>query len=198
MIKKLALLLSLSSSLAMATTSTITQGAGSTLTYAPSISAGVNTNITTYSSSFKWIYTLHTFQVCQSGTYSASSTTTTVVNTTFFLTGTFTPTTTFPPVTPISNFFVSDFSGGFTATVPSMNLTAGQQYSVLVAYNQTTAGVYPYTNTLTMDGPGTVVFNGNGSCADTSSVPTLSEWAKILLGLGMVGVFGWHQRRHFM
>lgn len=202
MTKALILLLSLYSGLAFAVTSTVTGGQSSTdVTYAPSISSGVNTNITSYSSSFRWIYTLRTFQVCQSGAYAATSTTTEVVNTTFFLTGTYAPTTTFPPSTPISSFFISSFSGGFTATFPSsnprMSLVAGQQYSVLVAYNQTTAGTYPYTNTLTMDGPGRVIFDGNGSCeVSAAPIPTLSEWAKILLSLGLLGVAGWHSRRY--
>lgn len=157
-----------------AVTSTITEGASTTLTYAPSISAGTNTNITSYSSSFKWIYVLHTFYVCTSGAYTASSTTTGVVNTTFFLTDTFLPTATFPPTTPISQFFVSNFSGGNTTTF-TLNLTTGQQYSVLVAFNQTTAGSYPYTNTLTMDGPGKVVFNGSGTCSVPGSA-TILTW----------------------
>ncbi|MFY3386284.1 IPTL-CTERM sorting domain-containing protein [Paracidovorax sp. MALMAid1276] len=182
---------------AMAVTSTINQGSSSTLTYAPTIQAGTNTNLTTYSNSFRWIYTLHSFRVCQSGAYSASSTTTHVVNTTFFLNGTFTPSDTFPPPTPISNFFVSNFSGTNTSTFSGMNLVAGQQYSVLIAYNQTTAGSYPYTNTLTMDGPGTVIFNNSGSCASgVQAVPSLSEWAQILLGLSIMGIAGWQLRRH--
>lgn len=196
MIKALLVLSMLYSGIALAATTTVTNGPSSAdTTYAPSISSGVNTNITSYSSSFRWIYTLRTFRVCQSGGYTASSTTTNVVNTTFFLNGTFAPTsTTFPPSTPISNFFVSSFSGSFTANFPSMNLVAGQQYSVLVAYNQTTPGTYPYTNTLTMDGPGAVVFDGSGSCA-VAPVPTLSEWTKVLLTLVFMGAAAWHLRR---
>lgn len=195
MTRALFLILSLYSAVSFAVTSDITAGQSSTdTTYAPSISSGENTNITTYSSSFRWIYTLHTFQVCESGVYTASSATTSVVNTTFFLNGTYTPTSTFPPVTPISNFIVSDFNGTQTSTFSGINLTAGQPYSVLVAYNQTTPGTYPYTNTLTMNGPGTVVFNGNGSCA-TTPVPTLSEWSKILMALALAGIAGWQYRR---
>lgn len=130
-----------------------------TLTYAPSIISGTNTNISSYSSSFKWIYSLYSFTVNKSGAYSATSTTTGVVNTTFFLNGTFNPTATFPPSTPISQFIVSNFSGGNTATFSGVNLVAGQTYSVLVAYNQTTAGVYPYTVTLFFDGPGCIAIN---------------------------------------
>ncbi|KAB2967332.1 IPTL-CTERM sorting domain-containing protein [Zoogloea sp.] len=196
MTRALFLLLSLYSALSFAATSEIVAGPSSTdTTYAPTISAGENTNIATYSSSFKWIYTLHSFQVCESGVYTATSTTTSVVNTTFFLNGTFTPSPTFPPTTPISNFIVSDFSGGSTSSFTGINLTAGQPYSVLVAYNQTTPGTYAYTDTLTMNGPGNVIFNGNGSCAATP-VPTLSGWAQILMALALVGIAGWQYRRY--
>jgi hypothetical protein len=194
--KALALAISLCAGHSFAVTSSINSGPSSTTTtYAPSISAGTNTNITTYSNSFRWIYTLHTFKVCQSGAYSATSNTTTVVNTTFFLKDTYTPTAVFPPVTPIANFLVSNFSGGNTSTFPAFNLVAGQQYSVLVAYNQTTAGTYPYINTLTMDGPGKVIFNESGNCTP-AAVPTLSEWAKILLSLSLLGFAGWNFRRY--
>lgn len=160
---------------------TVVGPASTTLTYAPSISAGINTNITTYSSSFKWIYALYPFTVTQTGTYTASSTTTDVVNTTFFLTGTFTPSSTFPPSTPISNFFISDFSGGLTASFPTLNLTAGTQYSVLVAFNQTTPGSYPYQVTLNFDGPGCVSI-GNNTCAVATGAP-ISPWVIILMAL---------------
>lgn len=196
MMKKIILLASLYSGMAFAVTSTITTPASTTLTYAPTISAGVNTNITTYSSSFKWIYALVPFTVCQTGSYTGTSTTTTVVNTTFYLNGTYTPSTTFPPPTPISNFIASDFSGGLTSTVPNMNFVAGQQYSTLVAFNQTTAGSYPYTNTLSFDGPGVVVFNDSGTCP--ANVPTLSGWAQIILGLSLFGFAGWQQRHRFL
>ena len=192
--KALIILLLLYPGLSLAATSTITSGQSDTnVTYAPLIISDTNTNITAYSSSFRWIYTLHTFKVCQTGTYAADSTTTNVVNTTFFLNGTFTPSSIFPPPTPIANFFVSNFSGN-TATFTNLNLTAGQQYSVLIVYNQTTPGTYPYQNTLNMTGPGTVIFNGDGSCT-ISHIPTLSEWAQILMVLSIIGIAGWSYGR---
>ena len=196
--KALIILLLLYSGLSLAATSTITSGQSDTnVTYAPEIYPGENTNITTYDINFTWIYTLHTFEVCKSGIYTANSTTTSVLNAaTFFLNGTFTPSSTFPPPTPIANFFVSSFSADFTVNFTNLNLTAGQLYSVLIAYNQPIPGTYPsYQSTLNMIGPGTVVFNGNGSCESISHIPTLSEWAQILMILSIIGIAGWSYRR---
>lgn len=147
--------------LALADSYSFTGSPSITPTYAPAIMSGLNTNIASYSSSFRWIYSLYPFNVDSTGTYGLTSTTTFVVNTTFVLNGTFTPSATSQPTTPISQFIVSDFSGGFTATIPTLQLTAGQTYSVLVAYNQTTPGIYPYTVTLTFNGPGCVQINAN-------------------------------------
>ncbi|WP_026792235.1 autotransporter outer membrane beta-barrel domain-containing protein [Pleomorphomonas oryzae] len=100
------------------------------------------------------------------------------MNTTFVLHGTYTPSTTFPPTTPISQFIVSDFSGGLTATIPSLQLVSGQTYSVLVAYNQTTPGSYPYTVTLTFNGPGCVQINTN-VCAAVVTDRQIAEELKL-------------------
>lgn len=151
------------------------------LTYSPSISAGLNTNLTTYSSSFKWNYTLLTFTVDKTGSYTAASTTSTVVNTSYILTGTYTPTATFPPVTPISQFLASDFSGGMTSTIP-ITLTAGTTYSILIAYNQTSP-VSPslYTYTVVFSGVGCAAFTGYNVCS-TNILPSGSYLASNLGG----------------
>lgn len=121
-------------------------------TYSPSIAGGTNTNLTSYSSSFQWRYTLYSFDVDTTGTYSVSATTSPVVNTMYVLNGTFTPSSTFPPATPISQFIASNFSGTNT-TVLSLQLVQGQTYSVLVAYN---TGGTNYSVVLTFNGAGCV------------------------------------------
>lgn len=68
--KALIIFLLLYSGLSFAATSTITSGQSDTnTTYAPEIFPGENTNITAYDINYRWIYTLHTFKVCKSGTY---------------------------------------------------------------------------------------------------------------------------------
>jgi hypothetical protein len=84
-------------------------------------------------------FVAYPFTVDTTGVYSATASTPVVVNTTYFLTGLFSPGN--PPTTPIGNFFAGFFSGGtktggvFLDTFSSLPLTAGQQYTVLVAYN---------------------------------------------------------------
>lgn len=193
--KALIVFLLLYPGLSLAATSTITSGQSDTnTTYAPEIFPGENTNITAYDINYRWIYTLHTFKVCKSGTYTSDSTTTDVINATFFLNGTFTPSLTFPPSTPITNFFISSYNADYTVNFTNLNLVAGQQYSVLITYFQETPGTHPYQNTLNITGPGTVVFNGNGSCS-ISHIPTISEWAQVLMILSIIGIAGWSYQR---
>ncbi len=166
---------------ALADSYSFTDDSSTTLTYAPTIVGGVNTNFTSYNSSFSWIYTLNTFTVDTTGLYSVSATTSHVVNTTFVLNGTYLPTSTFPPQTPISQFIASSFSGGNTATIPNLELVQGQTYSVLVAYNQTTAGSYPYTVLLTFTGVGCVSIYLNSCSSMTEELKLQAAQQGVML-----------------
>lgn len=127
-----------------------------TLTRAPSILSGTSTTFTSYSTSFSWLFSNFAFKVPVSGNYSFTATTSPVVNTTWILKDLFEPsvTPTTNPVTPLSNFIVQNFSGGNTTTFNNIALEAGQQYSILTAFNQTTAPPPPnYTVVITVTGP---------------------------------------------
>ncbi|MBN8529273.1 MAG: IPTL-CTERM sorting domain-containing protein [Caulobacterales bacterium] len=180
----------LMTSAAHAGTATFTGNASAGFTQSPQIFAGQFTTFTTYSSAFTWRYVMHTFTVDQTGPYNATSTTGPDVNTTYILTGTFAPNTS-TPTTPLSNFVVGAFSGGTTATLTNVTLTAGQQYTALVVYNN--PAPQGQLNTFTITGP------GNISCSScVAPVPTMSEWAMILFGVLLAGgaaVF--IQRRRF-
>jgi outer membrane autotransporter protein len=109
-------------------------------------------------------YNLDTFYVGTTGTYSFSVTVTRSVETTWLLTGTFTPNNS-SLVTPTSDFF----AGIFANTTPrteylTASLTAGTEYSVLVAYGAAVSGTTTYA--VDASGPGGICF---GSCViDTS------------------------------
>jgi hypothetical protein len=91
-----------------------------------------------------------------------------VVNTTWFLAGTFSPSSSIPntgvaPATSPGSFLAGVFCGGLVNTVgtshfanqAALSLTAGTPYSVLVAY---APGATTNTATVTLTGPGVVVF----------------------------------------
>ncbi|WP_175425739.1 autotransporter outer membrane beta-barrel domain-containing protein [Trinickia violacea] len=133
----------------------------------PSIPFPANTVNTSFSSygGFAWNYSLYSFTVTQSGTYSATATTSPVINTTYFLTGTYSPSTT-SPSTPIGHFFASELATGtpHSATFPFLSLTAGTTYSLLIAYN--TGGTQAADRfTFTMSGPGCAAFQSVNSCS---------------------------------
>lgn len=143
---------------------TISSGWSSqTRTKSPNIVSGLNTNFTGYTSG-PWPYSLYSFTVDTTGTYTAASTTTPVVNTTFFLTGLFSPSLT-TPSTPISNFFVSDFNSTNTTNFPALSLTAGTTYSVLIAYNNGTFEADSFS--LTLSGPGCIAIDTHACYVDT-------------------------------
>ena len=129
-------------------------------------------------------YALHVFTVDQSGIYTASSVTTGVTNTTWFLNGLFSPG--LPPSTPLSAYIVSVFAGGgvspYTSNFTGFNLTAGNTYTVLVAFNSN-GGANVYNDTVTITGPGNIIDCGGTTCALPAPVPTTSEWTLILIGL---------------
>ncbi|RVT92083.1 autotransporter outer membrane beta-barrel domain-containing protein [Rhodovarius crocodyli] len=143
---------------------------GTTGTQAPTIPTPantVNTSFSAYSSAFAWNYALYSFTVTKSGTYSATVTTGPVVNTTFFLQGLFSPNSTGTPTTPISNFLysqlISNGTGSYSGTFPSLVLTEGQTYSVLIAFNIGGTQSGDYFN-FSMNGPGCAAFSGVNSC----------------------------------
>jgi hypothetical protein len=118
-----------------------------------------------YGLSYHFPYTLASFVVDTTGIYTAEVSTNNVNNTAWFLSGTFSPTygSGFPG-TPIGQFFVGIYSGPvvnglFTdrfSGLAQLSLTAGTSYSVLVAYN---GGAITNTATMSLNGPGVVVFN---------------------------------------
>lgn len=162
------LLATLLPDLAIADSYSFTGDPSTDLTYAPVIGSGLQTNITAYNNLASWIYSNYSFTVGSTGAYDITATTSNtdhpssnLYNTIFVLNGTFTPSSTFPPTTPISQFIASDYSNSNTTTIPSLQLTAGQTYSVLVAYNQNVPGTYPYQVLLAFNGPGCIQISTN-------------------------------------
>jgi hypothetical protein len=100
------------------------------------------------------------------------------------------------PSTPLSAYIVAVLSPGATrtGTFTGFNLTAGQTYTALVAYNiGATAGVS--SNTFVITGPGNITECPGGVCVQP--VPTTSEWTLILIGMLLAaGAAVWIQRRH--
>ena len=125
-------------------------------------------------------YVLVPFKVDVSGVYTATSTTTNVLNTTWFLNGLFSPSNT-APSTPLSNFIVAVLAVNGTpktGTFTGVSLTAGQQYSVLVAFN--TGSTSGDLSTITITGPGCIAIGAN---VCSSAVPGLSPFGLVLLVL---------------
>lgn len=108
------------------------------------------TNFTSYTGPFP--YFLHPFTVGVSGTYTITLTSS-VSNGFYVLKGNFDPTTG-TPSTPLSNFLA--FKQALTNTSYSLNLDAGQPYSVLEIFSSGTSAV-----NLTITGPGCVSFTSN-------------------------------------
>ncbi len=139
------------------------------------------TSFTGYTGGGPYQYMVYPFTVSVSGVYTASSTTTHVVNTTWILGGIFSPSPT-APATPLSAFIVAVLSGGgnpATGNFTGFSLVAGQQYSVLVAFN---IGSVPGDQSVfTMSGPGCIAF-GTSVC-ETDPIPKLSGLPGIIPGL---------------
>jgi hypothetical protein len=122
--------------------------------------------------------------------------TTTVQNTTWFLNGLFTPGS--PPSTPIGNFFAAFYSGPATAgqyldNFSNLSLIAGQQYTVLVAYNE--EGTAGEPSTVTITGPGCIAIGSNTCAAAPAPVPALSEWGWVALAAMVVAIGMVYSRR---
>lgn len=152
---------------AVTTTVTGTWPSGQTQTLTTNITGPANAQQTSFTGTTgPWNYVLYPFQVTQTGSYTATSTTTNVTNTTWFLNGTFTPSNT-TLITPLSNFIVAVLATGAapgSGTFAARTYTAGQQYSVLVAFN--TGSTSGDLSTLTITGPGCVVISTN-TCTPT-------------------------------
>lgn len=161
-----------------------------TFTSSPSVDAtlaadipspsGVQQNSFTGSSG-DWLYSLYHFTVDQSGAYTVVSTTPGLINAIWVVRGVFVPNLT------VLNTPASDFIAGiltedapYTGTL-TVNLTAGQQYAILIAHDwDAESGVY--TNTTVVNGPGDITEG-----VVPAPIPTLSEWAMILLSVGLAG-----------
>ncbi len=180
---------------ARADTVTVTGGPAAgppIITLVPNIPpvAGVErTTFTSYSGNGSYGYAILPFTVTQSGAYSASVTTTEVTNTAWFLTGSFSPSA--PPTapsTPLGDFFAAVFAGTtapYTDSFTNLSLTAGTQYSLLIAFN-TGGSPNIETYSVSMTGPGCTNI-GSNVCVVTP-VPTLSVSTMILYALAIATV----------
>ena len=180
----------LCSGAAQAGTATVTGTASPDKTLVTNINGPANaqqTSFTGYNGGGPYHYQLHPFTVDQSGIYTATSTTSNVINTTWILNGVFAPDPV-APATPLNAYIVAVLAPGSpsnTGVFTGFNLTAGTQYTALVAYNTgATPGVS--TNSFTISGPGCIQI-GAQTCAPAAPIPTLSEWAMILLGVALAG-----------
>lgn len=182
----LALAIGLLSGPAFAGSKTFTGVASADITRVPTIPSPAGAQQTSFSAydGGSYRYNLYVFTVDQTGTYTATSATSDVVNTTWVLNGLFSPHVS-TPAAPLSAFIVGVFTDGSKlGRFSALNLTAGQTYTALVAYNvSATAGVS--SSTFTITGPGEIIDCSGATCA--TGVPTLSEWALILLGLTLAG-----------
>ncbi len=171
-----AVALMMSISPVLAGTATVTLSPLATSSTVPNIAApGVQNTTFNTNAIGPFNYAVTTFTVDQAGTYTATSTTPVFQNTTFFLKGVFTPGT--PTPTPLSNFLVSVYSGNFsplhTATFDGtgLSLVPGQQYSVLIAFNENTPTPTDAV-TLTINGPGCIALGSNTCTTVTSLAPS--------------------------
>lgn len=179
-------------SLGRAETATGTWPLGQAPTQTPNIPPA-NTQTSIFAgTSGNFNYVAYPFTVTVSGNYNATASTPVVVNTTWFLRGNFVPGT--PMGTPLVDFFSGVFAAAgpapFTGTFTNVPLVAGQQYTMLVAYN--IGSVAGETSTVTINGPGCVAIGTNVcAAATTASIPTLSEWGMLLMTalMAVAGVF---------
>lgn len=172
---------------AYAGTATVTGTASTDQTKVTNINGPANAQQTSFTgyADGPYHYQLHPFKVDQTGVYTATSVTPDVLNTTWIVQGLFLPDPV-APATPLSAHIVAVLANGpspYTGAFTGINLTAGVQYTALVAYNTgATPGVS--TNTFTISGPGCIQIGGQ-VCA--ASVPTTTEWTMILLAILLAG-----------
>ena len=193
------LVLSLVSHSAAAVTVTNIWPVGQTATLVTNINGPANAQQTSFTGyvAGPYNYVLVPFTVDVSGVYTATSTTTNVLNTTWFLNGLFSPSNT-APSTPLGNFIVAVLAVNSTpkiGTFTGVSLTAGQQYSVLVAFN--TGSTSGDLSTITIDGPGCTAI-GSNTCA-SRPIPGLSPLGLVLLMLtiGLLAFWQFRKGRKF-
>lgn len=168
-------LLTCFTSISHAGTATVTNiwSPGQTPTEVPNIPSPPNTqqaSFTGYTGGGPYNYALLPFTVDATGVYTATSTTTNVVNTTWFLNGLFSPSAV-APSTPLGNFIAGVLgSTGRTGDFTGVPLTAGQQYSVLVAFN--IGGSSGDISTFTISGPGCIAI-GSYTCTIAPPPPPI-------------------------
>lgn len=192
--------LMMSAPAALAGTATVTGSPLATTSTVPNIAPPGAQNTTFNTNAIgPFNYVAFPFTVDQAGTYTATSRTPILQNTTFFLEGIFTPGT--PTPTVLSNFLVSVYSGNaaplHTATFDGtgLNLVPGQQYSVLVAFNENTPTPIDAV-TLTISGPGCIAIGANTCAVAPVAVPSLSEWGMVALII-LLGMTGFYQVKRF-
>lgn len=155
---------------AYAGTATVTGPASPTPTAVTNIngpSNGQQTSFTGYTGGGPYKYIIYPFTVNASGTYTATSSTSSVVNTTWILNGIFSPHNT-APGTPLSAYIVAVLSNNSrTGSFTGFSLTAGQQYSVLVAFN--TGATTSDQSVFTISGPGCIAIGG--AVCETDPIP---------------------------
>lgn len=190
--------LMMSAPAALAGTATVTGSPLATSSTVPNIAPpGVQNTTFNTNAIGPFNYVAFPFTVDQAGTYTATSRTPILQNTTFFLKGTFTPGT--PTPTVLSNFLVSVYSGNasplHTATFngTGLSLVPGQQYSVLVAFNQNTPTPVDAA-TVTITGPGCIAIGSSTCTVAPQPVPSLSEWGMLIL-MALLGMTGFYQVR---
>lgn len=170
-------------------TGTYTSGL-STLTASIPPANTQNNSFPNNSTSGPYKYNFETFTVTQSGLYSATMTVNNSIQTTWFMSGVFVPSSNplnpLPTSSYISSYFVNSINN--SASFTNLSLVAGQIYTALVAYGN---GTNSTNYTLTINGPGCIEI-GSNSCATPVAVPTLSEWSQMLLGLMVLAMIGWH------
>jgi hypothetical protein len=126
----------------------------------------VGTTFTSYNGSGAE-YALGTFTVGSSRVYSATITSPSgTPNGLEILIGTFSPSASPAPMTPVANLIVRIQSPSVSA-IPSLTLTAGTQYSYLLLLKQAYAG----SATFTLSGPGAITLGNN------AAVPALNPLA---------------------
>ncbi len=146
---------------------------GTATTFVPHITGSLVTNFTgLHYDSGPWNYALYSFTVDTSGIYNATSTTTPVLNTSYFLSGLFSPGAS--PSTPITNFIAELLAspvGGntYVGTFSSLSFTAGTTYTFLVAFDDQTSST-PDQVTLFLSGPG-CISDGTKTCTVNTSRP---------------------------
>ncbi len=102
----------------------------------------------------------------------------------------------FEPLDQLNNLVAGDDDGAGgigTSDIDNQPLVTGTVYQVVTsAFANGEEG--DFTNTISC--PNAIVTIGATPPPAATPVPTLSQWAIWLAGLGILGIAGWHRRRH--